>query len=51
MFEKSLKHTVSDRAAHDSLLLFAISSGLSGYRLDISATSSHPQLQGEVVAW
>lgn len=43
--------TVLDSAAHNGLLLFAISSGLSGRRLDVGATPSHPQLQGEVVAW
>lgn len=46
-----LKRTILDSAAHDGLFLFAVSSGLGSRRLDAGAAPSHPQLEGEVVAW
>lgn len=42
-------HTILDSAAHNGLLLLATSSGLSGRRLDVGTSPSHPQLQSEVV--
>lgn len=43
------KHTVFDCAAYNSLLLLAVSSGLSGGGLDVGPASSHPQLERKVV--
>lgn len=46
-----MKRTILDGAADNSLLILAISPGLSGWSLDVGTTPAHPQLEGEMVTW